>query len=361
MGIDPPKQPTTKRGRRDDDAPDDTHSDDGSEIKGLLKTLSSKMDSLSGTMTAKMNGLESSLCKMIDDVKEDMAKKLSSFSVDVDKRFQDVIASSSLTCEATAARVETVVSNRMDEMRAMHEFRLDKLERISLERELIITGVPMETNDNPLGVVGDIIQALNCDLQRRDFTAAFRLKRNGGVSSRPVPIIVRVYDNYVKQELLSCYFKKKNLNLKDIGFQTSARIFINESLTKSNREIFNLASEGKKANHIVKLFTRNGLVHVQRYDNDKPVCIQHISDLEQILPPAFGRTSSNPMPAGRRWTNSLPHSNPPDAKLLHNLASFNVKHTKNDVTVTSVAISGPKTADKMDTQPVQPRVPPNLS
>lgn len=365
-----PKQ--LKRGRRDDDNSDGIDSNDDGEIKDLLRSLSTKMDSLCGTMTdvdnrlnTKIDGLESSLCKLIGDVKEDMDKKLSSFSADVDERFQSVIASSSRKCEETAAQVSADVSNRMDEMRAMHDFRLDKLERISLEKELIITGVPIETNDNPLGVVGDIVKALNCNLEQRDFTTAFRLKRNGVASSRPVPIVVRVYDNYVKQELLSCYFKRKNLNLKDIGFQTSSRIFINESLTKSNREIFNLASEAKKSNHIAKLFTRNGLVYVQRHDNDKPVCLQHINDLEQLLPQKFALNSSHHMPDSRRWT--LNHPNSPVAQLLHNPSHSNNKNvSNNNVKVSPMPNPGPSIASSMDSvnsiiHPGQSLVPPNLS
>lgn len=172
-----------KRGRDGEDS-DNTNLNDDGGIKDLLRSLSTKMDSLSGTMTdvdqrlnVKIDGLESSLCKLIGDVKEDMDRKLSSFSVDVDMRLKDVIASSSRKCEESRAQLSNDVSNRMDEMRAVYEFRLDKLERASLENELIITGVPMENNDNPLGIIGDIIQALNCNLQQRDFTAAFRLKR----------------------------------------------------------------------------------------------------------------------------------------------------------------------------------------
>lgn len=365
----PPKQ--LKRVRSDDEHSNVTNDKDDGEIKYLLRSLSTKMDSLSGTMTdvdnrlnGKIDGLESSLCKMIGDAKEDMDKKLSSFSADVDMRLQSAIDSSSRKCEATAAEVSADVSNRMDEMCAMYEFRLDKLERISLEKELIITGVPMETNDNPLGVVGDIVKALNCNLQQHDFTAAFRLKRNGVASSRSVPIVVRVYDNHVKQSLMSCYFKRKNLNLKDIGFKTSTRIFINESLTKANREIFNLASEAKKAYHIVKLFTRNGLVHVQRYDNDKPVCIKHISDLEQILPLTFARTSSVNIPVSRRWSSL--NSNSSVAQSTNNLAGSITNHTSDDAKSSPMSNSGPLTAEDMDSEhssfhPVQSLVPPNLS
>lgn len=164
-------------------------------------------------------------------------------------------------------------------------------------------------------------------------------------------IIVRVYDNYVKQELLSSYFKRKNLNLKDIGFKTSARIFINESLTKSNRDVFNLASAAKKANHIVKLFTRNGMVHVQRQDNAKPIRIEHISDLEQILPLRFGCTSS--MTASRRWTHN--QQNP---SIVQSSTHFSVtNHTSNDAMATTKSNS----SETPTIHPVHSLVPPNLS
>lgn len=123
-----------------------------------------------------------------------------------------------------------------------------------------------------------------------------------------MPLVIRVYDNYVKQELLASYFKRKDLNLKDIGFQMTARIFINESLTKENREIFNLASAAKKSNLIVKLFTRNGFVNFQRNENDKPICVYHISDLEQFLPPSFERTSSYSSQNTRRGLKLNNHS-----------------------------------------------------
>lgn len=179
-------------------------------------------------------------------------------------------------------------------MWAFHEYRLDKLERFALEKDVIISGIPLEQNDNPLRIIGEICHALNCNLNERDFATVYRLRTRNS-SSRPqrtVPIIARLYDNWSKQELFSGYFKKKDLNLKDIGFQTSARIFINENLTQSNRAIFKLASEAKKANLIFKFHSRNGSVHVQRNESSKIMCMYHISDLKHILPPSFDRASS---------------------------------------------------------------------
>lgn len=309
------KEKQLKRGRSDEDGAVETNSINESEIKDLLVSLSSKMDSLSNAISdvdkrlnIKMDCMESSLSSMIRDVKEDMDKRFSSFSTEVDHRFQMAAACSDRKTGEITAEVANV-SKRVDELSAMHEVRIDKLERSSMDKELIISGVPLENHDNPLGIIGDICRALNCNLNDRDFTAAYRLKIKNGNAKQSVPIVVKVYDNFAKQELLSCYFKRKDLNLKDIGFQTSSRIFINESLTKSNRAIFNLASEAKKANLITKFFSRNGLVHVQRDENGRPYCIYHVGELQQILPPTFERassyTSQNKQPLSRSTTSSV--------------------------------------------------------
>lgn len=287
-----------------------------SDIKDILCTLSSKMDALGNTMSdvdkrldVKIDNMETSLSTMIREVNDGMDKRLTTFAADIDQRFNDVVASINRKCEESLAKLSNDVKNRVDELRAVHEFRLDKLERLSLEKDLIITGVPVENDDNPIGIIGEICAALNCNLNQRDFSAVYRLKSNRTSTNakQSVPIVAKLYDNWAKHELMSCYFKRMNLSLKDIGFKSTSRIFINENLTQSNREIFKLASEAKKAGHIVKFFTRNGLVHVLRSENAKPICIHHTGELEQMLPPSFERAISSY--GNRFWSNNNRQSN----------------------------------------------------
>lgn len=107
-------------------------------------------------------------------------------------------------------------------------------------------------------------------------------------------------DDWAKQEIMRAYFKKKNLNLKDIGFKTGSRIFINERLTSTNREIFNRASEAKKFKFIHRFYTRRGLVYMQRRENDRPTCAFHIRDLDDVFPPDYDRHRRTDH---QQWTN----------------------------------------------------------
>lgn len=282
-----------KRGRQeiyDDD--DFLSTGTNSEIKNMLLALSQKMDTLNQTMSdndsrlnAKIDNLETTMSNKVKVVKEEMETRILAVSKELDQRLEHALKSTITKCDDTNNSVK-LVTVRMDEIRAYHESRLDRLERFSLEKDLIISGVPLENNDDPFAIIGDICGALNCNLKQGDFAAVFRLtsSRDKSKNKRTLPIVARLQDDWVKQELLSNYFKKKNLNLTDIGFKTPARIFINERLTTTNREIFNRAAEAKKSNLIHRFFTRRGLVYVQRNETSRPMCIFDVSELHIVFP-----------------------------------------------------------------------------
>lgn len=264
-------------------------SSEATEIKNLLLTLTKKIDVLNGTVSdnntqlnTKIDNLEATVSTKIKDVKEEMEIRIDTVTKDLNQQ----VEKSKWECERRNSEVLKEIS--------IHESRLDRLERFSLDKDLIISGVPLENNDDPFALLGDIIGALNCNLKQGDFVAVFRLRGNNSESSRNkriVPIVARLQEEWHKQELLTAYFKKRNLNLTDIGFKTSTRIFINERLTVTNREIFNRASEAKRSNLIYRFFTRRGLVFIQRNESSRPECIYHVKDLQAILPVDSSRSN----------------------------------------------------------------------
>lgn len=133
-----------------------------------------------------------------------MVHRFTSFSADIDQRLHEVVETSNRKCDEVNAKLSDEI-NRVDEMRGLFDFRLDKLERLSLEKDLIITGVPVENDDNPFGVIGHICKALHCDLNQRDFVSVYRQKSNNANAKtrRSVPIVARLHENWAKQELLS--------------------------------------------------------------------------------------------------------------------------------------------------------------
>lgn len=301
QGTTNPKQP--KRVRKDVDDADDVFDEspiDTSpiDIKSLLMTLSEKMDTLQNTMSTsdtrlntKIDNLDAMMSTRINDVKADLDNRIQEITNDMDQRLVKAMDDAKVNGDRGVSIAMRSVNDRVDEIRAHHESRLDRLERYSLEKDIIISGVPLENDDKPFGIIGDICAALNCSLKQGDFSDVFRLRHGGGNSKniRSVPIVARLQDDWAKQQMITAYFRKKNLNLKDIGFRTATRIYINERLTATNREIFNRAAEAKKSNFIHRFYTRRGLVYVQRHEKDRPACMFHISDLDVVFPLNYER------------------------------------------------------------------------
>lgn len=279
-------------------------SDDGdatvnesSEIKTILMALSGKMDTLNQTMddidqrlNTKIDHLEANMSNKICAIQSEMEQRFKSYSTEIDGRITNVITAANNNYE-TVNNATKALSKRVEEIRGFQELRLDNLERLSLLKDLIITGVPMEQGDNPCNIVRDICEVLSCNLRQGDFATIYRLrsKKAASTSKQIVPIIARLHEEWAKQVFLTAYFKKKNLNLMDIGFKSPNRIYVNENLTKLNREIFNLATFAKKSNLIYKYFTRHGLVFIQQNENSRVSCMRHINELQSILPSNFDK------------------------------------------------------------------------
>lgn len=293
------KQANIKRGRHEFDA--EEMSGEESEIKTLLLALMDKIDTMNDTiagnddrLNAKIEKLESALNNKIQEVKNDMESRVQSAVTVVDKRIE--------LAEIEILHITKKVNvneTRMEETSNNHESRIDRLERLALEKDLIISGIPLEDKDDPFAILGDICRALKCNLKSGDFSTAFRLRsgRSNARNNRTLPIVIRVQDDWVKQELLTAYFKKQHLNLTDIGFKSPTRIYINERLTSTNRAIFNRAAEAKKANVISRFYTRRGLVTVQRDADSKPRTVLSVNELEMLTQTVDttmnDRTSSN--------------------------------------------------------------------
>lgn len=281
----------------------DPADDCNNNVEVLLLELSKKMDGLSTQMTenvnsvreidakltSKIDNLELMLSDKVNAVKEEAESRLAKLSMTVDSRFEDVSRKINYLRAANADEIANVANGAVAEWKFETESRLDKMERLSLSNELVITGIPFSQGENSSDIVGDIVYALNCNLNPNDFLSIYRVppKKNqrknlsGNVST--TPIIIRFYFEDAKQQFMSSYFKRKGLNLTDIGFKTSSRIYINESLTKSNREIFNSAAQAKRLQKLHKYFTRRGLVYVQMAVDSNTVCIESVGKLNELI------------------------------------------------------------------------------
>lgn len=279
-----------KRGRIELDEEDGSSSD----VISLLQQLNSKMDVLTVTvsgnsvaikdidvrLTEKIDNLESSVAVRINQVKAEVESRILDFTTDINKRVNNVTADTLSSCQLVQD-----TTSKLDNLQYAYESRFNKLERELLRNELILTGVPASYGEIVLDIVGDICNALQCNLNGGDVIAAYRLPPSKAKSRRvnnerfSSPIVLKLGSDWAKQQLLSSYFKMKNLSTGDIGYQSKSRIYVNESLTIHNRAIFKAASDAKKLKRLSKCYTRNGIVHIQISEEGR---IFRISDIDQL-------------------------------------------------------------------------------
>lgn len=299
-----------KRSRKDLDSSTEGDNMSNNEILQTLKDMDSRFlskidtleNSIDSRLSSKIDILQSNLLAIVNGVKEELNEKLNAVSKSCDKRLvavEKAFVQLENRCDDLAGSLNGAANGHSTEI----ETRLSKLERHSLMNELIVTGIPLEKRRSVDDVVADICEALQCDLRQSDFTAIFRLtsrkqrnNQNGDGSQRTVspPIILRLNYLWAKNQILDAYYKKKDLNLKDIGFKTAKRIYINESLTVSNREIFKTAMELKKSGNIFRCFTRQGLVYIQKTESGSTIKVISQQNLDKIIGDDSSSKASQP-------------------------------------------------------------------
>lgn len=304
--------PHNKRGRKEIAKSPDNYSTHTDIVISILKGVSSKLDTLTASvdktnktmneidekLNAKMDKLESTVTDNINRLTVEVDTRIQNFTTDMNKRFESLWNATQASCQDIASSNE-LTSSKIDQCQSVNETRLNRLERENLRNELIITGVPVVVGERVLDIFGDICLALDTNLNSGDVVSVYRIpltrdsnakKSKGRSAISTSPIIVKLVSDWAKQNLLAAYFKRKNLNTGDIGFTAKARIYINESLTKCNREIFNSAAEAKNSKVIFKYFTRNGLVHIQIKEQGKVI---RINDMDQLKAAIASNTSSS--------------------------------------------------------------------
>lgn len=317
-------KPNPKRGREDADETEPN----GRDIVTLLHGLSSKLDVLTETvsdnsvainnidvrLTKKIDSLETSMADNINRVKAEMESRILDFTTDVNYRINSLSVATSSSCQDNSMATQVATTN-LESMQTANESRFNKLERELLRNELILTGVPAVHGEVVNGIICDICTALQCNINGGDVIAAYRLPSSKASSGRhhrqriSSPIILKLGSDWAKQELLSAYFKAKNLNTGDLGFESKSRIYLNESLTIHNRAIFKAATDAKKAKRISKCYTRNGIVHIQLSVEGRIYRINDIDQLNAIISPHSSMPipfTSGPTPNPPQQSNSSP-------------------------------------------------------
>jgi len=132
----------------------------------------------------------------------------------------------------------------------------------------LLVGPP--TDDLLLGVC----KLLNVDLDRRDISVSHRLAPATESNQQPA-IIARFCSRKVRDSIFSQRHRLQSYNRS----HPKARMFINESLTKTNRRRFNQCLRYRKEKSFKYIWTKQGNTFLRQTEGSPVIAIKTESDL----------------------------------------------------------------------------------
>jgi hypothetical protein len=224
-----------------------------------------------------MNAL-AKLTDKIDDLRQSVSA-VQQEMVAVKQELKDVFASK------IAEHTDQLAAHdaRFDDVEASIRELRNGAEAATKAADLIIKGIPIVASDNPFNFYLSVAAVLGFASNTVPAAEVFRLGKKKAGSSFDPPILVKFARQLDKNEFYRRYFRHKNLNLTEIGFQLNQRIYITENLTKQDQEIH---AEAMRLRHERKLFsvtTSRGVVLVRRNKDDRPIQIRGVSELMDLI------------------------------------------------------------------------------
>lgn len=159
----------------------------------------------------------------------------------------------------------------------------DKMERLSRASHLVLRNLPSEGEAGKADL-RDVIYNIGAKANFTFVTGDIRTaSRFSSTKHRICPVIVKFKSNDLRDAFFEHYFK--NLSMFTLGAlglgDALSRVYFNEHLTERNMQLFNAASQLKRApeSRIKKVSTRNGLVYITAVGQTKGQLITSQDDL----------------------------------------------------------------------------------
>lgn len=235
------------------------------DILKTLRTINTSLNSLDKRISAlqkKVDNLDvkfSDILSKIDQLESNMDQKLGKVASDLAVQEENCIKTS-----------------------IAFEKRLDCVERCQNSCDLLISGIPVIKDENLNECFHKIATIINFTFSEKIIDSIYRIPSK---HSKVSPAIsVKFLNKSNRDRFFVQYLKFKNLNLKQLEyFESTSRIYINEKLTKRNYSIYREVQQLHRKGIVAQVFTRNGLVHIRKPNDDTIIAVTDLEELNSIL------------------------------------------------------------------------------
>lgn len=167
---------------------------------------------------------------------------------------------------------------------------LNRMEQHQLANDIDISGVPEVKEESTMHIVLAVAVKLGVSLSETDVVSAERVgpMREGmvGQHPRPRPLAVRLARRVLRNDLLQAARARRGVTTADLGVPGEAqRFYLNERLSRTNRQLFSKAREIGKRLDWKYIWTRDGTVYARQRHDSLRLRIRSIADLIRVFGP----------------------------------------------------------------------------
>ena len=153
------------------------------------------------------------------------------------------------------------------------EKRCNRLEQYSRRECLEIKGIPANIEHKDLiPSLNPVFELLKVDVDKKEIQACHR------VSAKSNDVIIKFTNRQTRNSIYENRKCLKNIDLSNIDFPASTRLFINESLTRTNKRLLGIANRLHKKGELSSFWTANGMLRIKIKQDEQFIAIEHEKD-----------------------------------------------------------------------------------
>eukprot|EP00794_Sanderia_malayensis_P000215 gene215-biopygen649 len=277
-----------KRGRKKDSTPEDTEDPTIKDLVILFKKQDSNFNTRMDELTRKVETMN----KITLDRLKEIENRMSSFEKSAEflsKKYDDQRKTSeNLIKSQTKLEKENenlfssiqVLTKKLDQQTT----ELNDLEQYGRRECVEISGIVPFEGENPEEIALKVFKSVGVAVEEKDIVACHRLRKAKGD-----PVIIAKFLN--RKNMESVMRQRRNLKgvtAGSLGFpveedKKNNKIFLNESLTKRNKNLFRLVRLQCIDKNWSSFWTRNGIIFAKKDDHSAPTKISNEEDINRKI------------------------------------------------------------------------------
>lgn len=237
--------------------------------------------------------LESTLTRLVHNQLKDITNRITEFQESINYiggQYEEL--KNLLSTTSTALKYVKDENKALKESIITLEARVKILEDTNIKQQqwdrlqnIEITGVSEEKGEDTVCIVQKISQSIGVPIMPSDIEFAHRVQpRRAASAVRGRPIIARLRQRTVKDEIIAAARKHRDLNANKVGISgENSKIYVNEHLTKDNKLLLSSCKNKVRELRYKFIWTKNCRIFVRKNETSPPIPINSSSDISKII------------------------------------------------------------------------------